>query len=77
MNNTLKLSKTSVRSLLIFTISFSLLVLYFCISKPLYVKEKDTKEISFRLLILYSLLFSSGLSLIIMTIDVLYHYYLK
>lgn len=71
------ISLYTTRSLVCFTLSFLLLVLYLSFSKPDYVinTEKDN-ELSARLVVIYSLLFSSSIALIFMTIDVIYHYYL-
>ncbi len=75
------LSTYAIRSLICFVSIFLLLIIYFSLSKPDYIKEynKDgtNSTISVRLLIIYSLLYSSGISLVFMAIDVLYHYYFK
>lgn len=67
-----------VKSLTIFIVSFFILLIYYISKKPNYVYDKNDKTyISFRLVLIYSLLFSSALSLIIISLDILYHYYLK
>lgn len=71
------ISLYTTRSLICFSLSFLLLLIYFSLEKPDYVinTEKDN-ELSSRLVIIYSLIFSSSIALIFMTIDVVYHYYL-
>lgn len=67
-----------VRPLSIFISSFVIFIIYYISMKPDYVYEKNDKTIvSKRLILIYSLLFSSALSLIFIALDILYHYYLK
>ena len=77
------LSIYAIRSLIYFVSSFLILILYFSLSKPDYVLEEkykdkvDNKVISIRLLLVYSFLYSIGLALGFIAIDMAYHYYFK
>lgn len=77
------LSIYATRSLMCFVTSFLALILYFSLSKPDYVLEEKYKDkvndkvISIRLILIYSLLYSSGLALVFMAIDIGYHQYFK
>jgi len=81
---TQSLSLYTTRSLISFVLSFLILLLYFSLMKPDYVKNtsseasfpKGKDELSIRLIIIYALLFSSAIALGFMAVDVIYHYYL-
>lgn len=62
----------------IFLLSFILLLSYYISKKPLYVLDKnDNNKFSLRLSLIYSLLFSSALSLIFVAVDIVKQYYFK
>ncbi len=76
------LSTYATRSLICFVSTFLLLIIYFSLSKPDYIMDTNNNNnnnntISIRLLLIYSLLYSSAASLGFMFIDVVYHYYFK
>ena len=59
-------------------LSFIFLVIYYSISKPDYIiinKIGEEKEISLRLLLIYSLIFSSGIGLFVLICNYGYTYY--
>jgi len=61
-------------------VSFIILVIYYSISKPDYLVENkigEETEISFRLLVVYSLLFSSALGLVVLMGNTGYVYYMN
>ena len=61
-------------------VSFIILVIYYSISKPDYLVENKIGEetrISFRLLLVYSLLFSSALGLVVLMSNAGYVYYMN
>lgn len=64
------------RSLICFILSFIILVIYFGLEKPDSVLDKSKNNlISIRLVLIYSLLFSSAIALGFMFLDILYNYY--
>ena len=78
------LSVYAIRYLLCFIASFLLLILYFSITKPPYIMDEKykidnitniTSVISIKLLLVYSFLYSSIISLVFMVIGIIYQYY--
>lgn len=66
------LSKSSLYSIIATVISFVVLMIFFSIKKQEYVKEKDAtgnKVFSYRLAMIYSLLFSAFIGLVIVAIS--------
>lgn len=71
---------SSFYALITTLISFIFLVIYYSISKPDYLiinQIGEEKEVSLRLLIIYSLLFSSGLGLFVFICNSGYTYYMN
>lgn len=68
----------ATRSLICFIVSFIILIIYFTLVKPdtIIDKSKDNR-ISIRLILIYSLLFSSAIALGFMFLDISYNYYLN
>jgi len=61
-------------------VSFIILVIYYSIAKPDYLiinKIGEEKTVSLRLLLIYSLLFSSGLGLFVLISNIAYDYYMS
>lgn len=59
-------------------VSFIILIIYYSIAKPDYLVENkigEETEISLRLLVVYSLLFSSALGLVVLMANTGYVYY--
>lgn len=76
------LSVYAIRYLLCFIVSFLLLILYFSITKPPYIIDEKykidtniTSVISIKLLLVYSVFYSSIISLLFMVIGIIYQYY--
>jgi len=78
------LSVYVIRYLLCFIVYFLLLILYFSITKPPYIIDEKykidnitniTSVISIKLLLVYSFLYSSIISLVFMVIGIIYQYY--
>lgn len=67
MNNTY--SNISIISSILL---FILFVAYYIIYKPDYIKDENKNETNSRLIIIYSLLFSSSLSLLIVFVFMIY-----
>lgn len=62
----------------VFLLSFILLLSYYITLKPKYVLDKnDDNKFSIRLSLIYSLLFSSSLSLFFIAVDIVKQYYFK
>lgn len=79
MNEKNEISKTTMYSMISFLLSFFCLFLYYSLKKPDYVLDKDKdidikkdSKISYRLLFVYSLLFSSSIALFVFMIHALY-----
>ena len=70
----------SFYALIITLVSFIILIIYYSIAKPDYLIENkigEETEISLRLLVVYSLLFSSALGLIVFTVESGYMFYMS
>ena len=63
-------------SILSFFFFFLLFILFYLTYKPEYVKKEYKEELDSRLIIIYSLLFSSSLSLFIVFLTLIYKYYI-
>ena len=63
-------------SIVSFFLLFLLFSLYYIIYKTEYVKKEYSKELDTRSIIIYSLLFSSSLSLFIVFLTLIYKYYI-
>ncbi len=64
--------------MVIFIVSFILLLSYYAIKKPKYVLDKNNNNVfSLRISLIYSLLFSSALSLCFIALDIIKQYYFK
>lgn len=74
-----KIPDNILYSMIGFLVSFFLFLLYYFSFKPEYVLYYDdtqkTKKVSFRLSIIYSLLFSSFIGILILIVYYLYLYY--
>jgi len=65
-------SKSSLYSIIVTVISFISLMIFFYVKKQDYVKEKDekgNKVFSYRLSLIYSLLFSSAIGLVVVAVS--------
>jgi hypothetical protein len=65
-------SKSSLYSIIVTVISFISLMIFFYVKKQDYVKEKDAKGnkvFSYRLSLIYSLLFSSAIGLVVVALS--------
>ena len=65
-------SKSSLYSIIVTVISFISLMIFFYVKKQDYVKEKDekgNKVFSYRLALIYSLLFSSAIGLVVVAVS--------
>ena len=83
------LSVYAIRYLVCFIVSFLLLIIYFSIKKPPYIVDEKYKIdkidnisnisniVSIKLLLVYSVLYSSIISLVFMVIGIIYQYYLS
>lgn len=70
------ISLYATRSLICFILSFLILIIYFSLLKPEYILDKNKYDrISIRLILIYSLLFSSAIALGFMFLDIVYNYY--
>jgi hypothetical protein len=63
-------------SIISFLLLFILFSLYYITYKPEYIKKEYSKELDIRLIVIYSLLFSSSLSLLIVFSTLIYKYYI-
>jgi len=63
-------------SIVSFFLFFLLFLIYYISYRPDYVKKEYTEDLDTRLIIIYSLLFSSSLSLFSVFITLIYKYYL-
>jgi hypothetical protein len=57
--------------LIVTTVSFMAIMLYYYVVSPDYVRD-DTKNISLRLALVYSMLFSSGIGILFLTISMIF-----
>lgn len=70
------LSLYAARSLICFILSFLLIIIYFSLLKPEYILDKTKYDtISIKLILIYSLLFSTAIASGFMFLDIVYNYY--